>query len=557
MQNLKIGIAIDDLNKNLHFARFTDWVSQQDGLTISVVIITQIGTGTVKPVEADRERSSYLRQSASDQALRLILWSEGFLLKFYSKEKRRLCEDHLNSAAQEARADVEAKLPAPIIRWGATDQLEFDQSGKTEQLDLDLLVNLNPTPLPRSLTRLARLGAIRIGYSQGRSAESATAGFWESYYRTPKTKFSIISQPVEKSDEEIILEGSFRTQFSFLLNQAHLYRKSLAQFEQVILTIAGTGMLPRPRARPVRDGLHLAQPDLYVASAYLTKLASRISAKAFRRIMNVKEKWGIQVIHGAWQEASLFRAKRISAPPGRFWADPFLYSHGGRTYCFIEDYVYSANRAHISVLDLSGDKCEFLGIALKEDFHLSFPFIFEYRGQTYMCPESSESNQIRIYRSKLFPFQWELCSIAMDNVSAADSMFFEHGGKWWLLTSFDRSGLNDHCSELCLFYADSPLARSWIPHPKNPLYVDTDGGRNAGLILENRTILRAAQNQGFDQYGESLSLYEIVKLDEENYEEMRIMDFRQVRANSSLGSHHISTTGKITAIDFLTRKFAP
>jgi hypothetical protein len=273
--------------------------------------------------------------------------------------------------------------------------------------------------------------------------------------------------------------------------------------------------------------------------------------------LKLKENWGIQFIQSDWHHASLLHATRISPPPGHFWADPFLRSYGGRTYCFIEDYEYATNRAYISALDVSGKDIAYLGPVLKEDFHLSFPFIFEYQGQLYMCPEASESNQIRVYRSISFPMQWELCSVAMDNISAADSMFFEHKGKWWLLTSIDRSGLNDHCSELSLFYANSPLDQQWAPHPQNPIYVDTEGGRNAGLILEHGRIFRAAQNQGFDRYGESLSIYEVVKLDQQTFEEVRITDFKNGISKNSLGSHHISTTGKITAFDFLTRRFAP
>jgi hypothetical protein len=125
------------------------------------------------------------------------------------------------------------------------------------------------------------------------------------------------------------------------------------------------------------------------------------------------------------------------------------------------------------------------------------------------------------------------------------------------MTSLDRSGMGDHCSELCLFHADSPLAGEWTPHPQNPLYIDTDMGRNAGLIMEGGRIFRAAQRQGFDQYGEGLALFEILMLDEHHYAERKLTDIEHDYLDRSLGSHHISSKGNITVVDYKMHSFAP
>jgi hypothetical protein len=383
-----------------------------------------------------------------------------------------------------------------------------------------------------------------------------TSGFLESYYGMPKTKFSIMSSTLANENEVVVLAGSCRTQFSFILNQFHLHRKSLAQLQNILLTTYATESIPLARVN-AHSHDDLAPPRLVQTMLYMAKFISRISIKAVRHAINQQQQWCIHIAHGDWRNANLASAKKISAPRGRFWADPFLYRFNGKTYCFVEDYFYSTGRGTISVLEVSGERVEYIGNALEEKFHLSFPFIFNYGGQIYMCPETSGSKQIRVYKAVSFPLRWELCSIAIDNISAADSMFFEHAGKWWLLTNIDRSGLNDHCSELCLFYANSPLDTHWTPHPKNPIHFDSEGGRNAGLIIDNNKILRAGQNQGFDQYGKGLSLYEIVRLDEENYEETKVIDFDQMTPSRSLGSHHISTTGEFTVVDFWTMDIAP
>jgi len=62
-----------------------------------------------------------------------------------------------------------------------------------------------------------------------------------------------------------------------------------------------------------------------------------------------------------------------------------------------------------------------LGTVLKEEFHLSFPFLFEFEGALLMCSESREAREIRIYECVEFPLKWRLKTVAMRNVVAADT----------------------------------------------------------------------------------------------------------------------------------------
>ena len=47
-------------------------------------------------------------------------------------------------------------------------------------------------------------------------------------------------------------------------------------------------------------------------------------------------------------------------------------------------------------------------LALQEDFHLSFPTVFDWNGETWMIPETGSDHSLRIYRCKNFPAEWEL-----------------------------------------------------------------------------------------------------------------------------------------------------
>jgi len=382
--------------------------------------------------------------------------------------------------------------------------------------------------------------AARLGVLQAHTG--GAAGFWECYHGQPQTRISI-----ERVPGEVLVSGSFATRYAYSLNQASLRKRSNAHLKNLLIRIAATGKLPAAANTPGPPA-QAPQPRLSQCIVYGFKVAKRILIKGGAKILGLRQRWRISLLSGSGRS-------EVKPPRGRFWADPFLCSHNGRRFCFVEDYVYKTGRGHITALEIVGSNVVERGIAVREPFHLSFPFLFRYGGELYMCPEASESGQIRIYRCTEFPLKWELQSVAMDNVSAADTLLFEKGGRWWMLTSLDQAGTRDHCSELYLFSADSPLATSWAPHPQNPIRIDANGGRNAGLVVEGDRIFRMAQRQGFDQYGQGLLVYEIKTISESVYAEELVSEINPTFKKGLRGTHHLSTDGHTTAIDHLSYSF--
>lgn len=412
------------------------------------------------------------------------------------------------------------------------------------QPEFDLLVDLRQRRAPADVVATARLGVLTLDCS---------SGFWETYHRRPKTRFAILHHTPAYPAGRTVLEGAFATKYLFHMNRMHLRRKSLSHLRALLERVASGGELQGIESRLSDEGA----PVLRHRASYLAKMAYRLGQRAAYRLLNIRPKWGLSVCHGGWRDADISRSTTVSAPRGHFWADPFVHEHEGRTWCFVEDFVYRTGRAHIAVLELTSAGAIEIGSCIREDFHLSFPFVFTYEGALYMCPESSAARQVRLYRCINFPLQWELCHVAMDDVSAADSMLFAHGGRWWLLTSIDYSGAGDHCSELYLFSGESPFEANWAAHPQNPIRIDPEGGRNAGLIVEGDKLFRGAQRQGFDQYGEGLLLYEIFELNEHTYRERLVSEIDGSDQSGLLGVHHLSSTGSITVADHLRRRFLP
>lgn len=536
MTRLQIALVIPGRRVDAYAAAFCEWALQQPGIALSLL---DAGAGAV-PQAGWRRTAGH--------GLAGFLWSGVMLAERALLHCYRAHRNHFASVAlaEFAKTHMLAVLPA-----------YESLAGGEPAARPDLLVVLGHAAGAAPGLPEPRMGTLRIDYRRDRISDEAPIGFWDAYHARPKTGFAVLVAAPGEARPRLLAEGAFRTKYAFLLNQAQLLWKAQAQLRRVLLDIAEAGRLPAARDTVPYSGACLAPPGSAAALAYLLKIGGRLVKRGVRRSLGIQQRWNLCITRAGWRDAAFWRGARVSAPRGHFWADPFLHVQHGRTYCFVEDYVYATHRAHISVLEITAHGVECLGVALREDFHLSFPFLFEYGGRLYMCPEASESGQVRLYQCDEFPLRWSLHSVALDRISAADSVFFEHGGKWWLMTSLDRSGMNDHCSELCLFHADSPLAGKWTPHPQNPLCIDTDMGRNAGLITEGGRIFRAAQRQGFDQYGEGLALYEVLALDERRYLERKLTDIEHDYLDRSLGSHHISSKGGITVVDYKMHSFAP
>jgi hypothetical protein len=192
-----------------------------------------------------------------------------------------------------------------------------------------------------------------------------------------------------------------------------------------------------------------------------------------------------------------------------------------------------------------------LGTALEESFDLSFPFLFEYEGELYMCPETSQNRDIRIYRCIEFPLRWGLANVIMENVAAADTMLFPKDGRWWMLTNIDPAGIGDYCSVLFLFSAASPFDTSWKPHPLNPVIVDASRARNSGLFVDGDKILRFSQGQGLDFYGRRLLINEITELTEVSYRESCLSGITPSFGRGVVGGHHMHSKGERNVFDFV------
>ncbi|KAF9597045.1 hypothetical protein IFM89_015236 [Coptis chinensis] len=230
---------------------------------------------------------------------------------------------------------------------------------------------------------------------------------------------------------------------------------------------------------------------------------------------------------GAWPVANpVVTCASVSEAgfPSNFVADPFLYVQGDILYLFYETKNSITLQGDIGVSKSvdKGATWQQLGIALDEEWHLSYPYIFDDHGQIYMMPESSAKGELRLYRAVKFPLQWTLDKVIMKK-PLVDSVILNHNGNYWLFGS-DHSGFGTKKNgQLEIWYSNSPLG-PWKPHKKNPIH-NTDkssGARNGGrAFVYDGNLYRMGQDCG-ETYGHRLRIFKVETLTKDEYKEVEV-----------------------------------
>ena len=280
------------------------------------------------------------------------------------------------------------------------------------------------------------------------------------------------------------------------------------------------------------------------ASPYATILARSVTRRlvttARTRLGRPADNWELRTGTGTPDKLDL---SQLTPLPRLRWlmADPFLIEHGGEVYLFYEALERSGGNAWIEVARLKGAALEPLGVALRCDYHLSFPQVFAHGGEIYMMPETHQRDRLEIWRAKQFPLEWELHATALEGMLPADSSLLHHDGGWWLFSNLSDHAYQEHSSALSLFRVDGPALKSVTPHRLNPVVIGSDVSRNAGgVFCVNGQLFRPSQNNSFGVYGYGLNLMRIDVLNAQDYRETLIRQITPGDLDGANGVHHVS-----------------
>lgn len=284
---------------------------------------------------------------------------------------------------------------------------------------------------------------------------------------------------------------------------------------------------------------------------YFLGLLLGIAKNRLRRIFRERysPEWYVGVINSSWRNLESSNIHILPNPRGHALADPFVVTWGGITGIFVEDIELESGRGSISFLKLDNQFNYEITSCIVEDFHLSFPFTFEFEGALYMCPESAESRSIRIYKCIEFPNVWEFKNEILSDIAAVDSVFFSKDDSWWMISGISSLGHLGRMSELKCFSSSNPIEGNWKGHLPLTILRDSNCGRNGGFLVEKDMIIRVRQKYGYQKYGSGISLANLHLISSNSFDEKRLLDLEIHYGSRIDGLHHLSGNESITAID--------
>ena len=228
----------------------------------------------------------------------------------------------------------------------------------------------------------------------------------------------------------------------------------------------------------------------------------------------------------------------------RYWfADPFLFKKDGLIYLFVEMFDNKTEKGLIGVSEWDGRQFSRPRVVLEEEFHLSYPYVFERGGEVYMMPETMQAGCIQLYRAVSFPDKWEKDSVLLEIKDAVDTVIMDN----CLLTSVIDS-LQEKTTHLELYDLSTGEAC-----PCSPINKPDSLTRGAGRPINHKGVaLRPAQNSTGGDYGKGVIFYKYDLRDgiyaEEEYSQITAENIR-AEGLSVRGLHTYARCDDIEIVD--------
>lgn len=452
------------------------------------------------------------------------------------KLHRHLLDRDPQIADAETQVDISSLLgDAPRLsviprKERYADIFPVDTIEQIKAANLDVLIRLGFRVLRGEILTAAEFGVWSYHHGDNQQNRGGPPGFWETIEASPVTgaTLQILSDDLDNG-QVLARTWSTTARHSLADNRNGNYWNALSLLPRKLCELHECGpevffdkINKNHGQLQFYSGPLLRAPE---STAHFWLLLKQLMQKIKNAVDNrlFFDQW-IMLFDLRRDLSSLFRRYHKLTPPKEyFWADPFPIERNERFYIFFEELPFATWKGHISVIELN-DKGEHEAPIkiLERPYHLSFPFLFEYKDTLYMIPETLENRTIELYVCTNFPYQWAFKRKLMDNVRAADATVFEHAGRWWMFVGMAE---NEHASlsnELYLFHADNPISNEWTAHPQNPVVSDCRNARPAGGIFEHKGKLYRPSQNSSGHYGRGLNLNIIEELTEARYRETTV-----------------------------------
>ena len=490
-----------------------------------------------------------LRAAPADSPgpFRFVQGLRRFLFWLYKNIDRRLFR---GSPDAHAPIDLRSALPNRRVLDGA------DLRSTEEQVD----VVLDPfCLLPDGWSaEPSRYGVWSIAFGRsGDQRTQSTPAFWEVIEGRPSTETRLcVHRKGLNKTVSLYVSVAPSDRRSVSRSQNHVYWKIAAALARKIQMLwedpdAFLESLKAAASFELTRNPSVAPGNLEMVRAGTLLLRRYASDKWLSTLY--REQWALAYRHGTGDRLLMGPFHQLIPPLDRFWADPFPIQVGNDHYIFHEELLFSTGKGSIvlTVMDDTGRTARPIPI-LETDYHLSYPFVFQWDGDFFMMPETASQRRVELYRCVDFPAHWKLERVVLRGMKALDPTPALLFGRWWLFANMPAYGAGTS-DELHLFHADSPLG-PWTPHRDNPIKSDVRSARPAGRIFENHgEFYRPAQDCS-TRYGSAVVINRILQLNPETYEEIEMGKVGPDWVPQVEGVHTFNVAGNITVIDCLLRR---
>lgn len=487
-----------------------------------------------------------------------------WLYSIFDQVDRRLFTKEPDPFASKDARELLGQVPVLKVQPVSVENSGFLKGTDIRSIreyQLDIAVRFGFENLRCETVHLAKYGTWSYCHSDDRKTRGGPPGFWEVAEGWPETGSALLATGGDLFPRRVLYRSHYFTYPVSPARHRSCYFWATTPFLQrqiEFLRRHGEEQFLKKtekfNAQPPSKAPNPAPLSNLSAVRPIGRILRRLGKETLDRSF-YEDQWSLMFSLREDGRDGFAAFERLMPPKGKFWADPHVVQANGRYHIFIEEFVHSRNKGHIAVIEMdeSGAWKPPVKI-LEEDYHLSYPFVFNWDGKYYMIPESGARRSIDLYECLEFPYAWKFKHSLMKDVLAVDTTLFGGGSKWWLFTTIAENAAAAPNFELFLFYADHPLAEHWTPHPQNPIVSDVKSARPAGdVLVKDGKLVRPSQDCSV-MYGHGFDLNEIELLSETEYCERTALSVRPGWDPEILGTHTYANRGSLTVIDVFRRR---
>ena len=461
-----------------------------------------------------------------------------------------------NTAGLLANVPVINVLPRQV---GKSSFLNDTDVNKIKAYRLDILIKFGFDGLQLESLNSAKYGTWFYYHGDDRIMKGGPPGFWEAVENWSETGTALLAVGGLFSPNRVLFRSYFITYpFSPARHRSCYFWATTSFLPRQIDLLQRLGKEKYYRETEkfntalLREIKNYEAPSNILAAKSFFKIIVRLVKEFVYRFFYTNQ-WFL--LFSLQKEVSYNFSEFVKLIPSKekFWADPHVTWANGKYYIFVEEFTSAKNKGHISVMELDEFGNWTMPVkVLEKDYHLSYPFIFEWNDKFYMVPESQENGTIDLYECVDFPNKWNFKQCLMNNVSAVDTTLIHYSNKWWLFTAMAENAAAIPNVELFLFYSDDLFSGEWKAHPQNPIVSDVKRARPAGsLFVKNGRLFRPSQDCS-KGYGYGFDLNEITILTESEYEERKTISIRPDWDKKVSATHTFANQGNLIVIDAFT-----